>query len=149
MMCDFHFNEEEFNDFNTAVKLIVDICQFKSKELLKSCETTLVNVLGFEETRHLLNAAIYQLANTSPETFCWTWQHFPDFEACMELKDYVVMFVVRLLINKNFVLGQDFSINSDGNLLMTQRAKAILMLNTYPSEWMLIKELVQVTESRV
>lgn len=136
--------EQEFKDFNTAVNLLVNILRLQDKDLVKICEQGLSNLLGNEETTHIFNAAMFQLAETSPETCYWTLNTFPELRVCIDLKEHVSMFVVKKLIKKGFILGKDFSKNTRGEILVSQDTRVTLMLDCLPSEWKFIKSVLQI-----
>lgn len=138
--------EQQFQNFNDAVNLLVNILKLHDKDLVKVCEETLTKLVGRDEVSHVLNAAMFQLAETHPETCHWTWHNFPELQVCMDLKEHVVMFIVQKLIKNGFILGEDFSKNLDGDILLTPNAKVYLMIDCLPCEWKFIKSVLQVIE---
>jgi hypothetical protein len=138
--------EKQFNDFNSSVTSIVNILKLQNKELFKVCEKVLIKLIGHEETMHVLNAAMFQLAQTSPEACNWVWENFPEYEIGMELKEDIVMSVVQKLMKNGFLLGKDFSTTSEGGILITEEAQLALMISSQPFEWAFIKEIMQVAE---
>lgn len=139
-------SEKQFNDFNASVTSIVNVLKFKNKELFRVCEKVLIKLIGHEETMHVFNAAMFQLAQTSPECCNWAWQNFPEYEIGLELKDEIIMSAVQKLMQKGFLLGKDFSTTSDGGILITNEAKVALMVSCHPFEWAFIKEIMQVVQ---
>jgi hypothetical protein len=139
-------SEKQFNDFNASVTSIVNILKFQNKELFRVCEKVLIKLIGHEETMHVFNAAMFQLAQISPECCNWAWQNFPEYEIGLELKDEIIMSAVQKLMQKGFLLGKDFSTTFDGGILITQEAKIALMVSCQPFEWSFIKEVMQVVQ---
>lgn len=138
--------EQDFQDFNTAVNLLVNVLKLQDKDLVKLCEQTLSHLVGHEEATHLINAAMFQLAETAPETCYWTWHNFPELQVCMDLKEHVCMFVAQKLINKGFILGKDFSTSVDGEILVSRATRVTLMIDSTPSEWKFIKSVLQIVD---
>lgn len=138
--------EQQFKDFDTAVNLLVDVLKLQDEDLVKVCEEALSNLLGSEETMHMFDAAMFQLAKTAPETCYWTWLNFPELQVCLDLKEHVCMFVVQKLIKKGFILGKDFSTNLHGEILVSRETRASIMLDSVPSEWKLIKSVLQIAQ---
>jgi hypothetical protein len=139
--------EPKFYEFSLAVNLVVDAFQLMNKDLVESCFINLIQQVGFEETMHIMNAAIFQLANTKSKACYWTWKNFPDLEASLDLKEYVVMFAVKILMRKNFVLGKDFSIANDGKILLTEKAKSTLVIEVSSFERVFLEEVLLTTKS--
>jgi hypothetical protein len=139
-------SEKQFNDFNTSVTSIVNILKFQNKELFRVCEKVLIKLIGYDETMHVFNAAMFQLAQTSPECCNWAWQNFPEYEMGLELQEEIIMSAVQKLMQKGFLLGKDFSTTFNGGILITEKAKVALMINCQPFEWAFIKEVMQVVQ---
>ncbi|MBF2067977.1 MAG: hypothetical protein IGS39_26700 [Calothrix sp. C42_A2020_038] len=144
-MCHQDF-EQGFQDFNTGVNLLVNILKLQDKDLVKLCEQTLTYLLGSEEATHMLNAAMFQLVETAPETCYWTWNNFPELQVCMDLKEHVCIFIAQKLIKKGFILGKDFSTNENGEILVSRETRISLMLDSLPSEWRFIKPVLKVID---
>ncbi|GAB1540780.1 hypothetical protein NUACC21_34490 [Scytonema sp. NUACC21] len=138
--------EREYQEFNAAVNLFVNILKFKDKDLVETCEQVLINLMGSKYTQNIMNAALFQLAENAPETCQWTWQNFSYLDACIRLKEYVVMLAVQKLISQGFVLGQDFSITSDGELLVNRDARVALMQSISDAERVFVTEILDVTQ---
>ncbi len=138
--------EKQFNDFNSSVISIVNILKLQNKELFKVCEKMLIKLIGHEETMHVLNAAMFQISQSSPEASNWIEQNFPEYEIDIELKEDIVMSTVQKLMQKGFLLGKDFSTTSEGEILITKEAKLVLMHNCQPFEWAFMNEIMQVAQ---
>jgi hypothetical protein len=136
--------EQKFNSFSTSVTLVVNILKLQDKKLVIVCEQALTSVLGSEESAHLLNAAMFQLAENSLETYYWVCDNFPELQLHIEKKEYVSIYVAQKLTNLGFILGEDFSTNIDGAILVRRDVRVTLMLDCLPSEWKLIKSVVQI-----
>ena len=117
--------------FDFIVKIFVNMLRQQDINAVIDCEKKLINLLGYENARKITNTAILQVSEFSPQTGSWICENFPDFEACIELKEYSVMLATRQLINKGFILGKDFSANADGKLVINQQAKTALLQRLY------------------
>ncbi|ARV59706.1 hypothetical protein BZZ01_14650 [Nostocales cyanobacterium HT-58-2] len=136
--------EKELQEFNSAVALFTYIFKFRDKLLAETCEQTLIMILGLRYTENVMNAAVFLLSESAPETCQWTLQNFPYLEACNSLKEYLVTLTVQKLINQGFVLGQDFSATTDSGILMNQNAKNALLQVISDADKILIDEIIQV-----
>ncbi|KYC41281.1 hypothetical protein WA1_22720 [Scytonema hofmannii PCC 7110] len=134
--------EREYQEFNAAINLFVNILKFKDRDLVETCEQVLMNLMGSKYTQNIMNAALFQLAGTAPDTCQWIWQNFPYLDACITLKEYVVMLAVQKLISQGFVLGQDFSTTADGELLVNQNARAVLMQSISDADRVFVTEIL-------
>lgn len=138
--------EKEYQEFNAAVTLFSSILKFKDKELVQTCEQVLLNLMGSKYTKNVMNAAMFQLAEKAPETCQWTWQNFPYLEACITLKEYVLMLAVQKLISQGFVLGQDFSATGNAALLVNEKAYTTLLQNLSDGELVFVGEILEVNQ---
>lgn len=133
--------EREYQEFNAAVNLFANILKFKDRNLVETCEQVLMNLMGSKYTQNIMNAALFQLAESAPDTCQWIWQNFPYLDACITLKEYVIMLAVQKLISQGFVLGQDFSVTADGELLVDRNARSILMQNISDADRVFVTEI--------
>ncbi len=137
-------NINSTEEFNLSITLIIGALKLQDKELVKSCEKTLTELLGSDYTSDIMTAVVFQLAQTDPETFDWTWQNFYSLNACRHLIKGIVMFAVKKLINQGFILGQDFSINHTGKIWIGKKAKAVLLEKSSATDRIFLKEILQV-----
>ena len=112
------------------------------KNTVIECEHTLINLLGYECARKIMNAAILQVSEVSPQTGRWICENFPNFEACIQLKEYSFMLATQQLINKGFILGKDFSATGDGKLLINRQAKMALVQRLYLWEQVWVESIL-------
>jgi hypothetical protein len=135
--------EREYQEFNAAVNLFVNILKFKDRDLVETCELVLINLMGSKYTQNIMNAALFHLAEVAPETCQWTWQNFPYLDACITLKEYMVTLAVQKLINQGFLLGEDFSATSNGGLLIREEAYAVLVQSISDADRVFIEEILE------
>ncbi|WP_017318527.1 hypothetical protein [Mastigocladopsis repens] len=141
--------EKEYQEFNSAVALFAYIFKFRDKALVETCEHTLISILGLKYTTNIMNAAMFQLAESAPETCLWIWQNFTYLEACISLNEYLTALAIQKLISQGFVLGQDFSATADGKILINEKAKSALFQSLSHKDLILIEENIQVNEQVV
>jgi hypothetical protein len=141
--------EQEYHEFHSAVGLFAYISKFRDKALVEICEHTLLMILGSKYTTNVMNAAMFELAESAPETCQWIWQNFPEHEACISLKEYFIMLAIQQLVSQGFVLGQDFSATTHGTLLINENAKLALIQSFSHQYLLLLEELIQVNEQVV
>lgn len=137
---------QEFQAFNATVTSFIEALKLQDKDLVKICEQTLSDLVGKEEATHIMNATMFQLADTFPEICHWAWHNLPQLQVCMDLQEHVCMFAVQKLINNGFILGKDFSTNANGTILVCRDIRVSLMLLCSRSEWKFIKSVVQIVE---
>lgn len=141
--------EKEFQEFNSAVALFAYVLKSRDKALVETCEQTLISILGSTCTTNVMNAAMFELAESAPETCKWVWQNFPDLEAGISLKEHFFIFTVQKLIRLGFVLGQDFSATNEGTILINKTVKLVLFQSISDADSILIEEIIQVNEQVV
>lgn len=137
-------NINSTEEFNLSITLIIGALKLQDKALVESCEKTLTDLLGSEYTADIMTAVVFQLAQTDPDTFDWTWQNFYSLDACRYLIKGIVMFAVKKLINQGFILGRDFSINHRGKIWINPKAKTALLETSSATDRIFIKEILQV-----
>lgn len=137
-------NDLEPLDFD--VELIVDALKSQDKALVESFEYFFTTLFGPKYTTDILTAAVFQLAETDLDACRWALRNFYDLKLHHEIIEGIVMFAAQKLIDKGFILGQDFSINKTGEIVLTQSAKAVLMADTLSSDHIFIEEILQVIE---
>lgn len=141
--------EKEFHEFNSAVALFAYILKLRDKALVETCEQTLISILGSTSTANVMNAAMFDLAESAPETCKWLWQNFPYLEASISLKEHFVMLAIQKLISQGCVLGKDFSATTDGTILINPNAKIVLFQSISDADSILMAEIIQVNEQVV
>ncbi|NET58499.1 MAG: hypothetical protein F6K47_20795 [Symploca sp. SIO2E6] len=130
--------------FNLSITLIIGALKLQDKVLVKSCEKTLSDLLGSEYTSDIMTAVVFQLAQTDPDTFNWTWQNFYGLDACRNLIKGIVMFAVKKLINQGYILGQDFSINPTGTIWLCPKVKAALLEKSSATDRIFLEKILQI-----
>jgi hypothetical protein len=93
-----------------------------------------------------MTAAVFQLAATDSDTCHWTLHTFYELDACLKLIEGAFKFAIQKLISLGFILGQDFSANANGEILLNRAAKIALLENISDADWNFLKEILQVME---
>jgi len=137
-------SEIEFFDF--FVQMFANMLRQRDKDAATDCSHTLTCLLGYERARGIINTAIFEVSEISPQTGSWICNNFPDFEACIELKEYSLMLATRQLINKGFILGKDFSVNADGKIIINRQAKLALIQRLYIWEQVWVESILLLNE---
>lgn len=129
-------------EFNLCVTLIMGAIKLQNKVLVKSCEETLIFLLGSECTVNIFTIAVLQLSETNPDLCRWALQNSSDLNTCEELVKCSMWLATNTLLKKGFVLGQDFSVTHTHKMLITQEAKVALMEDALPSDQILLEEIL-------
>lgn len=138
--------DTEIAFLDLLVKMFANMLRQRDKNAVIDCSHSLTNLLGYECAREIMNKAILEIAELSPQTGSWICENFPDFEACIQLKEYSVMLATKQLINKGFVLGKDFSITADGKLVINRQAKIALLQRLYLWEQVWVESVLVVRD---
>lgn len=133
-------------NFDFIVEVFANLLKQQDINTVIDCEHKLIDLLGYEKARKITNKAILQVSELSPQTGSWVCENFPDFEACIELKEYSVMLAIRQLINKGFILGKDFSATAEGKLFINRKAKIALLQRLYLWEQVWVESILVVQD---
>lgn len=136
----------ELEAVNFYFELIITTWKFKSEAVVKSVEDYLVALLGSEYTTDILTAAVFQLAETDPDTCRWALRTDSTLNFRQEITEGVVRFAVKKLIDKGFILCQDFSLTSTGGIVITKNAQVALLEGSCTSDRIFLEEISQVCE---
>ena len=129
-------------EFDLCVTLIVGAIKLQNKVLVKSCEETLIFLLGSDCTVNIVTIAVLQLSESNPDLCQWILQNSTDLNTCEELFECSKGLATNTLIKKGFVLGQDFSATHTNKIVINQEAKAALMEDALPSDRVLFEEIL-------
>ena len=116
--------------------------KLQNKGLVKSCEETLIFLLGFECTVDIMTIAVLQLSKTNPDLCRWLLRSSTELNACEELFQCSLWLATNILIKKGFIIGQDFSVTHTDKMLINQEAKAALLEEALPSERIFLEEVL-------
>lgn len=126
--------------------LIIRALQCKSKSLIEFCQNTLNFIKGGEYAKTIFSAALLEVYETEPDTFDWFVENLYDLDTYTEWLDDFVFSIVQKLIQKKFVLGEDFSLTSTRKIIVTKKLKASLARNSSKLDRFLLKKILIVLE---
>lgn len=130
--------------FKFHIELVIDALKLHDKAMVESFKDFLTSLFDPTYTTDIVTAAVFQLAETDPETCRWTLRNFYHLELHRDITEGVVRFATQKLISKGFILGQDFSANQNGGIVINKNAKAALMESTSASDHLFFEEISQV-----
>lgn len=113
---------------------------------MRSFKDLLTTLLGYEYTTDILTAAVFQLAETDFDTCRWALRNFYDLKLHLHITEGIVMFAAQTLIDKGFVLGQDFSATPDSGILIKKNAKSALMKEISALDCLFLEEISQIAD---
>lgn len=138
-------NENDTEIFNFSLKLITNALKTQNQVLVESYKNTLTSLLGSHYTADILIAALFELAETDGDTFSWVLEKFYYLEGIESYLRIITMFATRRLTELGFLLGQDFSVTSSGNLVVSTTAmKSLLDSISDAEERFLLQKILQV-----
>jgi len=140
------FNTNPVQEFKLNVQLIISALKTKNNRLIEACQETLSTQFGADYLASVMTSAVFQLAETDSDLFSWTWQHFYELDSCLDLIEQTVMFAVKRLIKKGFILGKDFSTTFTGEILITKEAKEALMESGSCLDHIFLEEVLQIVD---
>jgi hypothetical protein len=128
--------------FNFSLTKIINALQTQNKTRVESCENTFIALLGANYTVNVFTAAILELSEIDTAAFRWTLENFSHLKACNYLLEAVTGLTIQKLLKAGFVLGQDFSANCQGQLLVDEKVRNFLMENNSNTERLLIQKVL-------
>lgn len=128
------------------LRLIIRALECKSKSLIEFCQNTLNSIKGAEYARTIFSAALLEVYENEPEIFDWVVENLYDLDTYTEWLDDFVFWIVQKLIQKNLILGQDFSITSTRKIILTKKLKTSLVRNSSKLERFLLRKILIVLE---
>lgn len=140
------YKPKNLEPFKFDIDLIIDALKLHDKALLESFEVLFTTLLGSRYTRDILTAAVFQIAETDPETCRWALRNFYDLKLHGDITEGVRRFAIQKLIGKGFIFGQDFSVTLNGGILINKNARAALIEVTSASEHLFIEEISQMLD---
>jgi hypothetical protein len=128
--------------FNFSLKKTINTLKTQDKTLVESCEKTFSALLGSNYTANVFTAAILELSDIDIEAFHWALENISHLKACGYLLEAVNGLTVKKLLKAGFILGTDFSANSQGQILVNEKAKNFLMESNSNTERLLIQKFL-------
>ena len=87
-----------------------------------------------EEVAGLILVSLERLLWLDGDLFLWTLQNFLPQSILNQMRKITTVTLCKQLIGKNFLLGEDFSVNAHGQLLLNTEAKRAILPNLKSSE---------------
>jgi hypothetical protein len=125
------------------IELAIDVFKTKKPALvisLKDFLTVLPNPKCVEE---VLIAAIYQLAEADSDACRWLLSNSYYLEPEVDLNELMINLALTKLDREGFVLGQDFSVEINRKLYISEDAKSRLMIENSVCDQLLLEEFFQ------
>lgn len=133
-----------FNTCEPHVELAIDVFKAKTPALVKSLKDFLTVLPNPKCVEQVLVQAIYQLADTKSDACRWLLRHPHYLKPELDLVELAMKFALTKLQNHGFILGQDFRFELSGQLHISEKAKAELMVGNSTAERLLLEEILQV-----
>ena len=128
------------------LSLIVRALQCQSRSLLEFCQIQLNYLKGSDYAKAIFSAALIELYESDPDTFDWAVDNLYELDTYTEWLDEFVVSVIQKLIQKRFILGQDFSVTCTRKILIDKKLKIVLMRNASKLDRLLLKKILVVLE---
>jgi hypothetical protein len=128
------------------LKLITRALRCQNNSLIEFCHNKLNCLKGSEYTKMIFAAALLEVAETDPDSFYWNVENLTELECYTQLLDELVLALVRQLMEKNYILGYDFSMSGTRKIMLKKRAKLMLMRKATDLERILLKKVLLVSE---
>ena len=134
------------NTHEPHVELAVDVFKAQALPLVNSLKDFLTVLPNAKCVEEVLTEAIYQLAETYPDTCRWLLRNSCYLEPELDLVEVAIKLASTKLQNQGFVLGQDFNFEADSRLHISENAKARLMIGNSAGDRLLLEEILQVRD---
>lgn len=128
------------------VELAIDVFKTQNPALVISLKDFLTVLPNAKYVEEVLKAAIYQLAETDPNACRWLMRNSYYLMPELDLVEVAMKLALTKLQNQGFVSGQDFKIEPNSQLSLSETAKVRLMIENSACDRLLIEEILQVRE---
>lgn len=132
------------NSYEPHIGLAIDVFKTQNPALLISLKDFLTVLPNPKCVEEVLVAAIYQLAETDIEACRWILRNSYYLEPEVDLVELTMNLALTKLLNQGFVPGQDFKVETNGQLQIVQEAKTRLMIEDSVGDRLLLEELLPV-----
>lgn len=124
------------------IGLAIDIFKSQNPALLIALKDFLTVFPNPKCVEEILITAIYQLADLDPDACRWLLRNCSYLEPEVDLMELTVNVALTKLRNEGFVLGQDFSVESNSRLNVSEAAKTRLMIEESVGDRLLLEEVL-------
>lgn len=129
--------------YETHIELAIDVFKTQKPALVIALKNFLAVLPNLKCVEDVLMTAIYTLATTEPETCRWILRNSYYLEPEVDLVEVARRLALVKLQKQGFILGKDFSFESNSCLQITEEAKAELMEGNSSGECLLFEEILQ------
>jgi hypothetical protein len=126
------------------VELATDVFKSQNPGLFKSLRDFLTGLPNSSCGEDILTAAFYQLALTDVDACRWLLRNSYNLLPEIDFVGLAMGLVKTLLQTKGFLLGQDFSFDSRGQITLCDKAKSGLFAGTSVGDRLLLEEILQI-----
>jgi hypothetical protein len=132
------------NSYEPHIGLAIDVFKTQNPALLISLKDFLTVLPNPKCVEEVLVAAIYQLAETDIDACRWLLRNCYYLEPEVDLVELTMNLALTKLQKQGFVPGQDFKVETNGQLQIVQEAKTRLMIEDSVGDRLLLEELLPV-----
>lgn len=136
------YNMNHLELFYFHLEKFIYILKSQDKKLVEYWINKLRISLDAQYIESLLTAAVFELSAKETNTFHWVIDNFCNCNAYIQLLENVTRFAIKKLIKKGFIPGQDFSVNSQRKILLSENIKTDLMADISESDALLIEKVL-------
>ena len=133
--------------YDIHLELAVDVFKSQNPALIISLKNFLTVLPNPQCVEDVLTAAIYTLAKIEPEACRWILRNSYYLKPEVDLVEFASNLALTKLQNQGFVVNQDFKLESNSHLQVTEKAKAGLMDDNSDGDRLLLEEILQVRDS--
>jgi hypothetical protein len=126
------------------VELAIDVFKSRNPVLLKSLKDFLNGLPNSICREDILIAAFHQLATTDTGAYRWLLQNSCSLLPEIDFVEQATELAKTLLDKQGFASGQDFSFEPNGQIILSDKAKAGLLLETSLCDRLLLEEILQI-----
>jgi hypothetical protein len=126
------------------VELATDVFKSQNPVLFKSLRDFLTGLPNSSCGEDILTAAFHQLALTDADACRWLLRNSDNLLPEIDFVGQAMGLVKALLQAKGFLLGQDFSFDSSGQITLCDKAKSGLFVGTSVGDRLLLEEILQI-----
>ncbi|WP_287312693.1 hypothetical protein [Moorena sp. SIO1G6] len=131
-------------DYESYIGLAVDVFQSQDSTFIKSLKDFLTVLPSPTYIEQVLLAAVYRLPEINLDACYWLLRH-PDYLMPeLDLVAVAMAVAIKKLQEQGLVLGQDFSIEPNGQLSLSTLAKDKLWFGSSTSDRLLLERILQV-----
>lgn len=130
--------------YKPYIELAVDVFKAQDQESINFLKDFLTVLPSPTYIEQVLIAGIEILAETEPESCRWLLRNGSFLMPEVDLVDLAIDLAITKLESQGFLLGQDFALEANGQLLVSEQAKVILLMDNSVRDRLLIEEIVLV-----